>query len=583
MNARHILVTAILAAGSTAALRPSAATFRQEPAANAGTAGTFREDAASIQRGRELFDRYCAACHTFQTAEIGPSLAGATVRRSKHWLVSQIRNAPEMIASGDRTAIELQAKYKQVMPPFPMLQPDDVEQILAYVHTFRETPAEAAAGAAGALTDPLPEKIPPSGLTIVLERVLTFPATGGEPPVTRINKLLTVPDGRRQRLFVHDLRGTLYEVTGGRSRVFLDLAGALPAFIDVPGLGTGFGSFAFHPEFARNGLLYTTHTEPANSAAADFPIPADVPVRLQWVLEEWKTSTPRAPAFSGTRRELLRVDMHTQIHGVQEIAFNPLAKPGDADYGLLYVGVGDGGAGVTKYWSACCAGSVWGTVLRIDPRGRNSGNGKYGIPADNRDATTQPAPAEVWARGFRNPHRISWDLTGSGKMLITDIGQSAIEEINIGVRGAHYGWPQREGTFATDLPATPGAVYPRPERDSTAYTYPVAQYDHDEGNAISGGFVYSGARMPLLRGRYVFGDIMRGRVFVVGRMELGRQAPIQELAIEVKGAATDLMTLTRNKRVDLRLGQDATGELYVFTKADGALWKLVDCRRQASR
>jgi glucose/arabinose dehydrogenase len=272
--------------------------------------------------------------------------------------------------------------------------------------------------------------------------------------------------------------------------------------------------------------------------------------------------------------------MHSQIHGFQEITFNPLANPGDADYGLLYAAVGDGGAGVTKYWSACCAGGVWGTVLRIDPAGQNGRNGKYGIPKDNPFATAHAAPPEVWARGFRNPHRISWDLTGSGKMLITEIGQSAIEEVNLGVAGAHYGWPDREGTFATDLPATPASVYARPAKDSVAYTYPVAQYDHDEGNAISGGFVYAGDRIPLLRGKYVFGDIMGGRVFFteIGRMEQGRQAPIHELAIEVDGKTTDLATLTRNKRVDLRFGQDGKGELYVFTKADGALWKVVDCK-----
>jgi glucose/arabinose dehydrogenase len=281
----------------------------------------------------------------------------------------------------------------------------------------------------------------------------------------------------------------------------------------------------------------------------------------------------------------LRVDMHSQIHGVQEITFNPLARRGDADYGMLYVAVGDGGAGVTRHWPACCDGRAWGAVLRIDPAGTNGRNGKYGVPPDNPFVATNVAPPEVWARGFRNPHRISWDLTGSGKMLITDIGQTAIEEVNLGAAGAHYGWPRREGTFATDLPASTGPVYARPPQDAIAYTYPVAQYDHDEGNAISGGFVYGGSRVPLLRGKYVFGDIMRGRVFVteIGGLEHGRQARIEELAIEADGRTTDLTTLTRNQRVDLRFGQDAAGELYIFTKADGVLWKIVDAAKRTSK
>jgi hypothetical protein len=93
--------------------------------------------------------------------------------------------------------------------------------------------------------------------------------------------------------------------------------------------------------------------------------------------------------------------------------------------------------------------------------------------------------------------------------------------------------------------------------------------------------VYAGDRIALLRRKYVFGDIMRGRVFVteISRLELGGQAPIYELAIEVDAQKTDLATLTRNKRVDLRFGQDGKGELSVFTKADGALWKVVDCRQ----
>ena len=574
----RIVLAAAVATVWASASRPGAA-FRQEKTA-APRQSEHGRDAESVKRGQELFDRYCAACHNFETGEIGPNLAGATVRREKAWLVAFIRNAPEMIASGDKTAVQLRMQSKAFMPPFPSLQPEEVDQILAYIDRFAEGPANQAPARAGALTDPIPEKIVPSGLTIVLQRVLTFPPTAAEAPITRINKLLALPDQSNERLFVHDLRGKLYEIKNSRSHVYLDITTSIPNLIDVPGLGTGFGSFAFHPAFARNGLLFTTHTEPAKAAPADFPIPVPIPVRLQWVLSEWKTDNPRGDFFAGSRRELLRVDMYSQIHGFQELTFNPLAKPGDPDYGLLYLGVGDGGAGVTRFWAECCAGSVWGAVWRIDPAGRNGRNGKYGVPSDSPFVNTPGASAEVWARGFRNPHRISWDLTGSRKMVISDIGQSAIEELNLGVRGAHYGWPQREGTFATNLPATPEAVYPRPAQDSIVYTYPAAQYDHDEGNAVSGGFVYSGDRIPLLRGKYVFGDIMRGRVFFteIRRLEPGGQAPIHELAIEVDGRKTDLATLTRNKRVDLRFGQDGTGELYVFTKADGALWRVVDCR-----
>src|SRR5919106_733068 len=214
--------------------------------------GSYRTDSASIQRGQQLFDRYCAACHNFETAEIGPNLAGVTAKRRKTWLASFIQNAPEMIAGGDEAAAQLRRQYKQFMPPFPMLEPEEVEQILAYIHTLGSAAAAGSTAKAGALTDPIAEKIPPADVTLVLERRLTFPATSSDPPMTRINKLLAVGRGRDERLFVHDLRGKLYEITGRTPRVYFDLAAQLPQFIHVPGLGTGFGSFAFHPQFASN-------------------------------------------------------------------------------------------------------------------------------------------------------------------------------------------------------------------------------------------------------------------------------------------------------------------------------------------
>ena len=97
-------------------------------------------------------------------------------------------------------------------------------------------------------------------------------------------------------------------------------------------------------------------------------------------------------------------------------------------------------------------------------------------------------------------------------MYINDIGQAQIEEVNIGVAGANYGWRVREGTFATAFGiggVRPNPVYPRPE-DTQSFTYPVAQFDHDEGNAISSGFVYEGSAIPQLLGKYVFTDMVTG-------------------------------------------------------------------------
>ncbi len=122
----------------------------------------------------------------------------------------------------------------------------------------------------------------------------------------------------------------------------MDLPKLRPAFIDAPGLATGFGSFAFHPGFTENGLFYTTHTEGPVSGKADFSYEDSIKISVQWVMTEWKATNPSAGTFSGKGRELLRINMVTGAHGVQDITFNPLAKSGDKEYGLLYIGVGDG-------------------------------------------------------------------------------------------------------------------------------------------------------------------------------------------------------------------------------------------------
>ena len=538
----------------------------------------FVRDELSVQHGQELFNQYCAACHNFQETVIGPNLSGVTSQVEKEWLVSFISNAPEMIDGGDERAQELFKKYNQYMPAFTMLDDQQIEHILGFIHKFSQGEKRSQNNRPGGILNPVPEKIPMANLRLVLEEVLTAPPTDTVPPVARINKLLALGNGEQERLFLHDLRGQLYEITDRTSKVYLDMNAESPDFIHVPGYGTGFGSFAFHPKFKENGLLYTTHTEPANAAPADFPLPDSIKAKLQWVLVEWKTNDPQAEQFSGSKRELLRVDMTGSSHGFQEVTFNPLAQLGTADYGMLYLSVGDGGSGLRYPFLSANRDLIWGSVIRINPSGTNSANGQYGIPEDNPFADDPSTVSEVWARGFRNPHRISWDET-SGKMFITNIGQHSVEEVNLGVAGGDYGWPNREGMLLFDPLANPELVYPLPENDS-GYVYPVAQYDHDEGNAISGGFVYTGTEVPLLEGKYVFGDIPRGKIFYseADKMELGQQAPVYQLSIEFDGQPTDLETLTESRRVDLRFGTDSAGELYIFTKSNGTLYKVVDCK-----
>jgi hypothetical protein len=107
----------------------------------------------------------------------------------------------------------------------------------------------------------------------------------------------------------------------------------------------------------------------------------------------------------------------------------------------------------------------------------------------------------------------------------------------------------------------------------------VAQYDHDEGNAISGGFVYTGTMIPQLKGKYVFGDVVNGRVYYVenSELKLGHQAPIKELELELAKKVITFQEVTGNKKTDLRIGIGLNQELFLYTKTDGKMYKVSRC------
>lgn len=397
----------------------------------------------ALEKGQLLFQNNCSPCHNFSQKGIGPNLGQVTTEVPVTWLKQFIQNAPGKISHKDERATRLLAEYKQVMPAFPTLTDADLNALLAYLQANQKVqlPTSQDKNLGVGLKNPILASPAKSGLRLQLIEVLTAPSSATAIPKARINKMAVLPGQPDRvtpdRVCMEDLRGILYELVGKELRVFMDLSKERSGFIHSPGLSSGFGSFAFHPEFYQNGLFYTTHTEKAGTASADFAYADSIPVRLQWVLTEWKMSDPTRPVFFGTGRELMRVNFVSAIHGLQEITFNPLSRPAISDYGLLYMGLCDGGATEDGFYFLCNDKSrIWGSVVRIDHRGSNSANGRYGIPPGNPYAQNKnPAKlGEIFCRGFRNPNRISW--TPDGKMLITDIGQHNAEEINLGVAGA---------------------------------------------------------------------------------------------------------------------------------------------------
>lgn len=478
-------------------------------------------------------------------------------------------------------------------------------------------PAAAQDAALGEpITDPIPEQPIQSGLGLQLSELTRLPRseTYPGPPVdnrlvrwNRINYLGEVPDGSG-RLYVPDLNGKLYLLEGGTPREYLDVGATFaPAFFSQRGLGQGFGFVTFHPEFAENGKLYTVHTEQA-SLAPRTPDFVQSRTAFHGVITEWTADDPSAPTFSGSRREVLRIGFGGQIHGIQQIDFNPEAKRRGhgSDYGLLYVAVGDGGLGVGSDEPQDVS-LPHGKLLRIDPLGTDGVSGEYGIPDDNPFVDEPGALGEIYSIGFRDPHRFSWDPGGNHRMFLGHIGEHGVEAVNEITAGSNHGWSEREGAFVFDTssPDQCERLYPLPADDERyGYSYPVVAYDHDPppswfaggcrgdvGHGIVGGFVYRGRGVPELRGKYVFADLVTGRIFYTeaSRMREGRlPAPIHELMIYDESgrrvgnkAFLNADGLGDPNRVDIRFGRDAEGELYVLSKGSGRIWKITGTQRFA--
>jgi glucose/arabinose dehydrogenase len=436
-----------------------------------------------------------------------------------------------------------------------------------------------ASQAAGQVADPVPEPIAFEGLVLETETFVKI-ASADSPPLARLNMIRALPDGR---MFVSDLRGVIYVIERGASSVYLDLRSQRPDFVDAPGFGTGLHAFTFHPDFARNGKLYTAHAEGRDAAAAPDFLPPDLPEDLGYhaVLTEWTASDPVGAVFAGTSREVLRIRTAGTVRAIQEVAFNPTVGPGHPDYGMLYVPVGEGDANLARVRSSLHRmDSPLGTILRIDPLGTNAANGRYGIPSDNPwvGSSDPGVLREIYAVGFRNPHRLGWT---EAFMYMSDIGESNVEEINLVEPGRDYGFPEREGTFQlrADEGGRFGTVFALGSDEPPGrYTYPIAQYDHGEGSSIASGPAYAGSMLPALRGLLLFGDVRSGRVFYVRVDEIrqGRQATVHEARLYLDGTREQLTD--REGRADLRWGVDAAGEVYVMTQADGAVRKIVGAR-----
>jgi len=399
-----------------------------------------------------------------------------------------------------------------------------------------------------------------------------------------------------KRLFITTMPGIVYSLSydGMTVTPYLDINAAEWATpVQSQGAERGVQSFAFHPQFAQRGSpgygKFYTHVDTSNmTPKADFASPA--PNRTHdTVLLEWMAKDHAAATYDGgAPRELFRAAHPFGNHNGGQIAFNPLAKAGAGDFGLLYVGFADGGSGGDPFNQAQDKSSAFGKILRIDPLATNSANGKYGIPASNPFVKDKGVLGEIYATGVRNPQRFSWDAK-TGAMYVADIGQNLVEEISPVTAGANLGWNKWEASFQY-LGKVVSLDNPRSE---PGLTWPIVEFDHRDpilqgSTAITGVFVYRQNAVPQLANRMIFGDIPSGEVFHVDANALpkgGHTAIRRVLFLDDTGARKTLLQLIQEKnqaqgkkpapRADLRLGVSNDGRIFVMNKRDGIVRVLV--------
>lgn len=483
------------------------------------------------------------------------------------------------------------------------------------------------------------------------------------------------------RFFVNDQSGTIYILDKNTKQftAYLNFPQIFPKFVSDTGNTAGIVSIAFDPDYAKNGKFYTVHVEKPTMPGSATPTSAGMPslnltgyattaavnppagpVNLESVLIEWTDTNVRNATFEGAARELLRVG-YDRNHPMADLIFDPLAKPGQPDYGNLYVSVGDGAQGETPgpgHTLPQQLNTLVGKILRITPdinlrtKDMLSENGRYRIPSTGTDpnpfVSVSGARPEVYAYGLRNPHRMNWDVP-SKTLLVNDIGLHLWEEVDIVVKGGNYGYSEREGDEQVfiDSAGKTGSLMdppvPFPEKDRLTVEglpepvtplYPAAVYSHREGDSIGSGFVYRGKLMPQLRGKYIFNDMTTGRIFYADLAEMlathgerDHQATIHELQILYKPSEAsgeqpakermfDLIAQTYahrggtpaqdhvlpgaaaattgwkdqehrqpktdpegvaygGGRADVRMAIGGDGELYVLSKSDGMIRKMM--------
>ncbi|MEJ7809370.1 MAG: PQQ-dependent sugar dehydrogenase [Gemmatimonadaceae bacterium] len=355
------------------------------------------------------------------------------------------------------------------------------------------------------------EQSPPAVASLRLELV----ASGLANPL-----YLTAPNGDA-RLFIVEQPGRVRIVQNGQllPAPFLDISSKVSS-----GGERGLLSVAFHPRYAQNGLLYVNYTD----------------TRGDTRVERYHVSANANLADASSAALVITVAQPFANHNGGLVLFGP--------DGMLYIGMGDGGSGGDPQGNGQNPQALLGKMLRLDV----DGGDPYAIPAGNPYASSGAGRREIWASGLRNPWRFAFDAQ-AGLLYIADVGQNRWEEVSVvpaASAGLNYGWNRTEGNHCYSTDAC----------DMTGLVPAAAEYSHDDGCSITGGFVYRGQQMPGLVGHYFYSDYCTGFVRSF-RYANGRVNDARDWSLSGAGNV-------------LSFGLDSAGELYLLS-ADGRVSRIV--------
>lgn len=332
-----------------------------------------------------------------------------------------------------------------------------------------------------------------------------------------------VPGRRSAIVLEQEGIGYLLNLNTKQYQKIIDLSGLVVSKVEEGLLG-----LAFHPKYKKNRLFYMNYV--TRKKGKDYT-----------TIAEFKTDKDYSQVIRKPQEILLQVEQPYTNHNAGQIAFGK--------DGYLYIGFGDGGYRNDPHKHGQNTKTFLGSMIRIDVDKQENGK-KYAVPKDNPFVDKKDFLPEIWAYGFRNPWKFSFDAK-NGRLFMGDVGQDEYEEVNIVVKAGNYGWNVREGNHCFKK---------NPECGKKKFHDPLVEYSHKDGISITGGYVYYGKKIPELYGYYVFGDYGFGKIWALRIFE---------------GDYIDSFLLSKTPFNISTFGQDSKNELYVADYSGGAIYKII--------